>query len=112
MLIYMNGQLENFTSFSGDIHSSPVDMEIGQILPDDPNYSFRGVLDEIKIFDYALLPDSVAAESGNVISGIEEPGSLASSGIELFPNPAGDYLTMVIPEIYEMNTLPHPCIHF
>lgn len=100
MMIYINGQLENFTSFSGDIHSSPVDMEIGQILPDDANYSFKGVLDEIKIYNYALLPDSVAAESGYVMTGMFEPASAIYSDLILYPNPAGDYISFEFKDQY------------
>jgi hypothetical protein len=103
MMLYINGQLESFTPFTGDIHSSPVDMEIGQILPDDVMYSFRGILDEIKIYDYALLPDSVEAESGHIMTGLGDPLTAAAADLLLFPNPAGDYLTLALPEVYNDN---------
>ncbi len=95
MMLYINGRPESFTPFSGDIHTSPVDLEIGQILPDDVNYSFRGVLDEIKIYDYALWPDSVAVESGNVMTGISDPTADTGPDLLVFPNPTTNTITIV-----------------
>lgn len=94
MILYINGRPESFASFSGDIHTSPVDMEIGQILPDDVGYSYRGILDEIKIYDYALWPDTVAAESGNPVTAVFDPSSDFDSALQIYPNPA--YHTVTI----------------
>ncbi|MEP6646227.1 MAG: LamG-like jellyroll fold domain-containing protein [Saprospiraceae bacterium] len=96
MMIYINGRLQSFTSFSGSINPSPVDLEIGQIMPDDPSYNFGGVLDDIKIYDYAQLPDSVAAESG-VITGIDENQPFVDFKMNIFPNPALKSLTIELP---------------
>jgi hypothetical protein len=96
MILYINGRMESFMPFSGAINASPVDLEIGQILPDDPSYSFQGILDEIKIYDYALLPDSVAVESGNPITGIWDLNA-SSVKIKLHPNPASDYIYVQSP---------------
>lgn len=52
--IYINGQLDAFTSFSGTIQSSPVNLTIGQDLPGDNNYNFNGVLDDIRLYDFGL----------------------------------------------------------
>lgn len=94
LLLYINGRLESFSAFSGDINSSPVDFEIGQILPDDQMYNYRGILDEVKIFDYALLPDSVAAESGNIMTGDTDPVLKSSFRLSMYPNPAKEYITI------------------
>ena len=94
MEIYINGRLESFTTFSGTINPSPVDLEIAQIMPDDPSYNFGGVLDEIKIFDYALLPDSVFAESGQVPSSIAGENYLTGNELNIYPNPAHESITL------------------
>jgi len=94
MEIYINGRLESFTTFSGTLNPSPVDLEIAQIMPDDPSYNFGGVLDEIKIFDYALLPDSVFAESGQVVTSIEDPDLHNDYGLNIYPNPAHEILNL------------------
>jgi hypothetical protein len=75
--VYINGQLDAFTSFSGSILASPVDLTVGQDVPDDNNYDFNGVLDDIRIYNYGLsvskiesfydLPVSVKQEQGPLI---------------------------------------------
>jgi len=52
--IYINGQLDAFSSFSGTILASPVNLTIGQDIPGDFNYNFNGVLDDIRIYNYGL----------------------------------------------------------
>ena len=94
MEIYINGKLESFTTFNGLINPSPVDLEIAQIMPDDPSYNFGGVLDEIKIFDYALLPDSVFAESGQVPTSIEDENYFSKNELIVFPNPTHETITI------------------
>ncbi len=103
VMIYINGRLESFSPFSGQINASPLDMEIGQYLPDDPNYSFRGVLDEIKIYDYAQLPDSIAAESGAVITSTHEDQQFDYISLNIYPNPALRSLTIEIPSAIFVN---------
>jgi hypothetical protein len=98
MMIYINGMLETFTTFTGNINPSPVALEMGQQLPDDNSYNFRGILDEIRIFDYALWPDSVAAESG-VITATDDEGSAIVNGIKAYPNPSGGILTIDLTEM-------------
>jgi hypothetical protein len=93
MMLYINGRLETFTTLTGNINESPFALEIGQQLPDDPSYNFRGVLDEIKIFNYALWPDSVIAESG-FITYVNDINSTGHDGIQIFPNPANGSLTI------------------
>jgi hypothetical protein len=94
MLLYIDGLLENFTALSGMINASPVDLEIAQILPDDPSYNFGGILDEIKIFDYALLPDSVFAENGNTITAVEGDFSQKDLLFNVYPNPTQHFISL------------------
>lgn len=96
LMLYINGQLETFTSLSGSIAASTYALEMGQILPDDPNYNFRGILDEVKIYDYALPPDSIAAESGHVITGVLSPLFPEQLQLTLYPNPAERFITIEI----------------
>lgn len=92
MMLFINGRLESFVAINGQIQASPVDLEIGQILPDDASYNFSGVLDEIKIYDFALTPDSVAAQSGLDVTSVYEPVAATDAGIQIYPNPADDIL--------------------
>ncbi|MEJ2507847.1 MAG: LamG domain-containing protein, partial [Ignavibacteriaceae bacterium] len=52
--IYINGKLDALTTFSGSILSTTIDFMIGQVLPGDNQYNFKGVLDDIRIYDYTL----------------------------------------------------------
>ena len=52
--IYINGELDAFTSFSGLILTTTIDLMIGQVLPNNTQYNFKGVLDDIRIYNYAL----------------------------------------------------------
>ncbi len=52
--IYVNGELDAFSSWSGQILPTSIDLMIAQRLPNDNNYNFKGVLDDIRIYNYAL----------------------------------------------------------
>jgi hypothetical protein len=78
---------------SGDINQSPVDLEIGQLMPDDPSYNFHGVIDEIRIYDFALTPDSMRQESGFITTSLDGVAEQVST-IHIFPVPAGNELTI------------------
>lgn len=57
--IYINGELDAFTSFSGLILTTTTELMIGQVLPDNTQYNFKGVLDDIRIYNYALSYSSI-----------------------------------------------------
>jgi hypothetical protein len=57
--IYINGELDAFSSFSGDIAQTSIDLTVGQVLPNIRNYNFRGTIDEVRIHDYALTSPAV-----------------------------------------------------
>jgi hypothetical protein len=52
--IYINGKLDALSTFSGSILQTNIDFMIGQVLPGDNRYNFKGVLDDIRIYNYAL----------------------------------------------------------
>jgi hypothetical protein len=56
--LYVNGELERFASWSGTILTPSIDLMVGQMLPTDADYNFQGVVDDIRIHNYALnYPD-------------------------------------------------------
>jgi len=88
--IYINGQLDAFSSFSGLINPTSYDLSIGQDLPTDNNYGFNGVLDDIRIYNYAL-PLQEIEKLYDISTSVKEP-SHASGRHEPaleqnFPNP-------------------------
>lgn len=88
--IYLNGQLDAFTSFSGLINTTTSDLTIGQDLPGDNNYSFNGTLDDIRIYNYTL-PVSQISALYDISTGIDrETGITMPKEFMLeqnFPNP-------------------------
>ena len=57
--IYINGELDASSSWSGLILPTTIDLTIGQVLPNNPNYNFKGVLDDIRIYNYALSVEEI-----------------------------------------------------
>ncbi|HDP99667.1 MAG TPA: laminin G, partial [bacterium] len=53
MKIFINSQLENSINFSGKMKTTDIDLTIGQELP-NTNYNFKGVLDDIRLYNYAI----------------------------------------------------------
>ena len=54
MSLFMNGAFETSIGATGQIRTTTYDLTIGQHLPDNPGYNYKGVLDEIRLYDYAL----------------------------------------------------------
>ncbi len=86
MEIYLNGKLDAFTEFSGLILQTNIDLMIGQVLPDNTNYNFNGVLDDIRIYDYSLSRDEIENLFGNPASIINDEKSAIPSNNFLFQN--------------------------
>lgn len=58
-LLYINGQLDAQTTLSGQILTTNIDLMIGQVLPNNNSYNFNGVIDDIRIYDYAVSAEDV-----------------------------------------------------
>ncbi|MGA9407733.1 MAG: LamG-like jellyroll fold domain-containing protein [Bacteroidota bacterium] len=88
--IYVNGQLDAFTSFSGLINTTTVDLTIGQDLPGDNAYDFNGVLDDIRIYNY-MLPVSQISAFYDINTGIVDRSNVVAPSqfalAQNFPNP-------------------------
>ena len=94
MLLYVDGVLNSFKPFGGAINSTDIGLEIAQMLPDDQTYNFRGVLDDIRIYDHGLHPDTVHILSGGTTTSISEASE--PTILEIFPNPVTDDLYIFI----------------
>jgi hypothetical protein len=57
--IYINGILDNHESHTGLILRTSIDLTIGQVLPNNPGVNFKGALDDIRIFNYALSTEEI-----------------------------------------------------
>ncbi len=90
MEIYLNGALDAFTSWTGAIMATQYDLTIGQDLPGDNNYNFNGVLDDIRIYDYAASVQQIA-DLFDISTGValpHDPGIPKRFGLsQNYPNP-------------------------
>jgi hypothetical protein len=86
--IYLNGVLDAFVPFSGTINPTSYALTLGQNLPADNNYSFHGILDDVRIYNYALSMQEIAALLTTVAEDQNSPGLPAHVFLEQnFPNP-------------------------
>jgi len=59
--IYLNGVLDQHTTFSGLILQTDLDLTVGQVLPGNTQYNFKGILDDIRLYDYGLSAEEISA---------------------------------------------------
>lgn len=86
--LYIDGILDNFKSFSGDIQTSTKPLTIGRMDNVETLYSWRGSIDEVKLWDKEI-PVAQIEELKTLWSspvGIEEDQTIT----RLYPNPAGN----------------------
>jgi hypothetical protein len=88
--LYLNGNLDAFSSWSGLLLQTNIPLTIGQMLPTDNNYNFRGVLDDIRIYNYAL-PVSEIENLANITTAVQkgEAGTIPAHDqlMQNYPNP-------------------------
>nr|HMU03739.1 T9SS type A sorting domain-containing protein [Saprospiraceae bacterium] len=92
MLIYVNGKLSAFAPQSGNIRTTTIPLLIGQMLPTDAQYNFKGVMDDVRIYDDALSPNQVLALYDPETSNISEVS--IGNDIQISPNPVNQFLTI------------------
>lgn len=86
--VYLNGELDAFSTWSGEILQSPIALTIGQVLPNNQSYNFAGVLDDIRIYNYALPYDTIrmlGSDITDVPTSDHVPGTLRLE--PNYPNP-------------------------
>ena len=92
LALYLNGELRTYKVLSGKIRTTTFALLMGQMLPAQPEYNFKGVMDAVKIYDYALTPDGVKSLFEEGVSGVENPLFSATQVLVLSPNPVSDIL--------------------
>ena len=97
MAIYINGELNNYRQLTGHIRTTSLPFLMAQMLPDNTAFNFRGIIDEVKIFDFALTPETAATlynESITAVRQLVDP----QPTLTLSPNPVSDLLNIQIHE--------------
>ncbi len=58
--IYLNGELDQHGTYSGTLNPTNIDLTIGQVLPGNTQYNFKGIIDDIRLYDYALSAEEIS----------------------------------------------------
>ena len=92
MTLYINGILKAYKPLSGNIRSTSLPLLMGQMLEDNAEYNFKGILDEVRLFDYALSPIAAATLYQQVTTSVKDKDKLTAVSLKIAPNPATDFL--------------------
>ena len=89
MAMYLNGMLRSYRPLSGKVRTANLPFLMGQMLPGMVDFNFKGALDEVKIFDYALAPAAVKQLFDESSVGVL-PVLGNMNGLKVWPNPVGE----------------------
>lgn len=98
MEIYVNGKLDAASPWSGGMLTTDYDLIFGQSLPGSNAYGFNGILDDIRIYNNALLPDSVS-KFYDIVSAVRQDkvsGTPSSFSVRSFPNPCNGQVSVML----------------
>lgn len=97
LALYLNGVLHTYKNLSGDIRTTTYPLLMGQMLPGQPEYNFKGVMDAVRIYDYALTPQAIQTQYQLAITSTSAPAVSEVSRLVIFPNPATDLIQIQLP---------------
>jgi hypothetical protein len=97
MAIYVNGQLKSYKPLTGNIRTTTLPFLIGQMLVDNADYNFKGVIDEVKLFDYALSPVAAGSLYQQSITALKDLGTPQYQTLKVSPNPVSNTLSIHFP---------------
>jgi Concanavalin A-like lectin/glucanases superfamily/Secretion system C-terminal sorting domain len=92
LALYLNGNLHTYKTLSGKIRTTTFPFLMGQMLPAQPEYNFKGVLDGVKIYDHALTPSLIKMMYDQGVVGVNSVVFNGENGFSLSPNPVVDFL--------------------
>lgn len=84
--IYLNGALDAVAPWSGRLLTTGIDLSIGQHLPGVNGYNFKGVLDDIRIYNRALSQSEIQALYAGTTGIAGDPPSGLPREPVLYPN--------------------------
>ncbi len=87
MVLYINGNLVAYQTLGGTIRPSSLDLLIGQMLPGDANFNFPGLIDEVRLHDYALDPEAAMVLYQESLVDTRTVRLLDPDVLTIYPNP-------------------------
>jgi hypothetical protein len=87
MELYADGELDTFLAHSGQVSTTNKSLTFGRKDSGTTRYSLHGTLDEVRIYNAALLPDEISTLKSlwnPTITSLEQK----ETGIIIYPNPA------------------------
>lgn len=94
LAMYVNGELQSYKPLTGQMRTTTYPFLIGQMLPDQQEYNFKGVIDEVKINDFAMIPTEVRDLYEQEATAIESVFSFDQNDLKIYPNPASQTITI------------------
>lgn len=91
--IYINAELDAFSPYEGQINTTAYDLVFGQSLPDQSGFDFKGILNNVRIYNYGIPYDKIIEIYNQELSAIGESVSDGRS-LHIYPNPANKTLTI------------------
>jgi hypothetical protein len=84
MEIWLDGKLDAFHNHTGNIGISPVNPVLGQNIPGNNNYNFKGAMNLVHFYDFALSPLQIME---NYVLDASEITEKQDEKILVYPNP-------------------------
>jgi len=94
--LYINGRLDAFASWQGELNQTGYDLVVGKARPDQ-DYFFKGRMDEVYVFDHAMAPKHIQELVTNGLNNLQKPIKNPDD-IKVFPNPASKFLWIALPK--------------
>ena len=98
ILVFINGELEGYAAYSGKINTTSYDLVIGQSLPSQEGFNYRGLMDNLHIYNYGITYEKVQEIYDNEKVDIFD--LLVSDNLRVYPNPVKGSLN------FELKTKP------
>jgi len=84
--ILLNAELDAVRDYSGQINTTSYDLVLGQSLPSQTAYNFKGNIDNLRIYNYGISYDQVKEIYEQEILSIAD-NYFTEAELEIYPNP-------------------------
>jgi len=90
-LVFIDGELSGFKAYEGKINKTTYDIVLGQSLPDQGGFNYKGAMDNLRIYNYGISYEKVQEIYQSELLAINNRLALNNS-LTLYPNPSNGFL--------------------